>query len=363
MGIGIWRDFKDLQISEWDDYMIHQISAPIERVGYEDPYFMERLVFCAHNAEGTLHILTAGGIAPNMGLMQGGIAVRYKDIQRNIRCTRYINNDRTRFEIGPLSYKILEPLKRWGIYLAENDYGIGCSLEFEGRSAPWCHPVASQEQRAEGKEVLLQMHTHFDQPGYLRGTIIFEDQQFNADGFSCFRDRTWAIRHPGWDTLKGFYLWIQAHFSNCSLCLFYYELGGNNPHMGAGAFLGDDGSVTDIVDMRHRIDFMSTARDYTKMEFVLVDSNGKERHLTATPISPQLYMAGCGYDDRLAVDHGEPLHVEGERWVVSPPLGIDDRRFGMNQRDTQFELDGEPGTGLIESGFYLDPNGQYEPTL
>jgi len=365
MGIGAWRDFKDLEISEWDEYLIHQVGAPIEKPGYDDPYFIERIIFCMTppNAEGPLHIIAGGGVAPNLGIMQGFVCIRHGDVQRNIRASRYVKNDRARMEIGPLSYKVLEPLKRWEISLAENDYGIGCSLEFQGRVPPWPHPVAPQEQRDTGSDQLLVMHTHYDQLGYMKGTVTFEGQEFDAGGYLCVRDHTWSIRRPGWKDFDGIYCWVHAHFSDSIMHLMYFHMPRYGPAFGAGVFKGDDGSVIDIVDMRHRIHFWSTARDYTRWEFLLVDANGKERHLTATPTSSQLYMAGAGYDDRLTKDYGEPLHIEGERWDLSAPLGIEDHRFGMNQKDAQFQLDGEPGAGLIECCFGNAPDWKYEPTF
>ena len=80
---------------------------------------------------------------------------------------------------------------------------------------------------------------------------------------------------------------------------------------------------------------------------LLTDANGKQRNIIARPISPACYMNGGGYDDRHGVDRG-PYHVEGERWDVSQPVAIDSPLFGMHQRDAEFQLDGEPGLGLIE---------------
>jgi len=358
-GIGIWRNYREMPVSEWDDYLIHQTVDTIERAGINDYHFAERLIFCSRNAEGTLHLMAGAGTFPNAGLTDGFVCVRYKNIQRNIRISRHLHNDRTRTEMGPLSFKVLEPLKRWGVYLDENDYGIGCSLEFQGRVAPWSFPVTRREQRITepGRAGLA----HFDQPGYFTGVIKFEDQQFNADGFFCIRDRTWGIRRPAWYRMAGFYFWTQAQFSSFSLCLYYFDR-GENRYGGAAAILNDDGSVIPIVDIRHRIHFMPADRDYTEVEYVLVDASGKERHLSAIPISPQSYMAGGGYDNRMGLDMG-PFHIDGEEWIVSSPFGIESPLFGMNQRDAEFQLDGEPGAGLIECSFSRNPNWQYEPTI
>ena len=359
MGIGGWRNYSEMPVSEWDDYLIHQVTDTIEMAGTFDPHFMERLLFVSHNAEGTLHLIAGAGTYPNAGVMDGFVCVRHKDVQRNIRISRHLQNDRARTEIGPLSFKVLEPLKRWGIYLGENDYGIGCSLEFQGRAAPFAWPLTSREKRITGPA--RRMHAHFDQPGFYTGTITFEDQQFNVDGFLGARDRSWGIRRPTFFRMTGLYFWTQAQFSDFSLCLFYSDSGGAF-RVGAAALLNDDGSVIPIVNLRHRIEFMPTVRDYTKVEYILVEAGGKERHLTATPISPPNYLAGGGYDNRMGIDRG-PFHIDGEQWSVSPSAGIESPRFGYNERDAEFQLDGEPGVGFVECAFPREPDWQYEPTF
>ena len=338
-----------MAITEWDEYLIHQIPNTINTVGSEDPHFMDRFFFGCHNAEGTLHLMAGLGTYPNVNVMDGFVCVRHNNVQRNIRLSRHLQTDRANTEIGPLSCKVLEPLKRWGIYLGDNDYGIGCSLEFEGRVAPY----------------LFRNLVHYTQQGRYTGSITFEGQQFNADGFLGPRDRSWGIRRPDSFAALEVYLWIQAQFSDFSLSVAYVEIQDGAFRGGGGAILNDDGSIIPIVEMRHRIDFIPGFRAYTKVEMLLKDAAGKERHVIAKPISPESYMSGCGYDGRHGLDKG-PFHVEGERWDdVSQPVGIKSPLFSthhqQNQRDTEFQLDGELGMGLVESSFSNVETWQYKP--
>ena len=323
-------------------------------VDSDDPHFMDRFHLICHNAEGTLHLQAGLGMYPNVNVMDGFVIVRHNDVQRNIRLSRHLQTDRANTEVGPLSFKVLEPLKRWGIYLGDNEYGIGCSLEFVGRVAPYLFPN-------------LRSLAHYNQPGQYKGSIIFEGQQFNADGFLGPRDRSWGMRHPGSFAALEIYLWIQAQFSNFSLTLLYAKWPDVASDRCLGAILNDDGSVFPLVEMRHRLEFIPGFRAYTKMELLLKDANGKERHLIAEPISAPIYMSGGGYDDRHGSDKGT-FHIEGERWDdVSQPVSIEsplfDRHFQMNQRDARFQLDGESGVGLIESSFSRASTWHYQPSL
>ena len=337
-----------MAITEWDEYLIHQIPDTIDAVESVDPHWMDRFFFGCHNAEGTLHLMAGLGTYPNGNIMDGFACVRHNGIQRNIRVSRHLQADRANTQVGPLSFKVLEPLKRWGIYLGDNDHGIRCSLEFEGPVAPYLFPK-------------LGTQVHYNQPGRYTGSITFEGQQFNADGFLGARDRSWGIRPPGSFAALEVYLWIQAQFPSFSLTLLYVELLDGAVRMGTGAILKDDGSAIPIVEVRHRIEFIPGFRAFNKMEMLLKDAHGEERHVIAKPISPGCYMNGGGYDDRHGLDMG-PFHVEGERWDVSQPVGIESPLFGMHQRDAQFQLDGESGVGLIEASFSRVETWQYKPS-
>jgi hypothetical protein len=258
---------------------------------------------------------------------------------------------------------VLEPLKQWGIYLGDNDYDIGCSLEFEGRVAPYLHTLSGRRDLELRPEMV-----HYTQEGRYKGSITFEGQQFNADGFLGPRDRSWGVRRPpaAGAPVVEIYQWIHAQFSTLSLVFIYIELSAGPIHICTGAILNDDGSVIPIVELRHRIEFIPGVRAYTKMEWLLKDAEGKERHVIAKPISHVAYMFGGGYDGRHGLDRG-PFHVEGERWDVSQPLDTPSPLFGTywqpNHREAQFQLDGERGVGLLETMYSPDATWQYKPSF
>jgi hypothetical protein len=344
-----------MAIIEWDEFYIHQTAGFINEVDNDDPHAFERTFIGCHSADGEVHLMMGLGAYPNVNVMDGFICVRYKNVQRNIRISRHMQDDRPNTVVGPLTLKVIDPLKRGGLYLSANDYKIECSLEFEGRTKPLPRPrPANRSLDAPVRQA------GFDQGLRYKGSIIFEDQNINADDFIGVRDRTWGIRKPGTIHGLGFYLWPQVHFSTFYLNLFIAET-MDGLAVVWGSFVNDDGSEIPIVEQLHRIEFVPGFRSYSKIELMLKGADGKKRHLICNPLSPECYMKGGGYEDLHGKDRG-PFLIEGECWDVSTPAAIDSPMFGMHQRDNNFEMDGEKGAGLIESMFNQSLSWDYKPS-
>lgn len=347
-----------MPITEKDEYLIQQAADTVDIGVNEDPDFMDRLYFGCHNPEGTLFLVAGLGTYPNINIMDGYVMVRQNDIQYNLRLSRHLQDDPTKTQpgdrtitrIGPLSIKVIEPLKRWGIHLDDNDYGIGCSLEFEGQ-------VPSYGEKAP--QALY--YGHYNQMGQYKGTINIGSQQFNVDGFIGARDRSRRKKQAGQRGAARGHFFIQVHFPGSYLTLVYAPLWDGDFHWCQGAVLNNDGSIIPIVEMRHRIEFMPTVRALTRVELLLKDANGKERHVTAQPISPAIYFNGGGYNHQ-GEDRG-PLSIEGEQWDVSQPAGIDSPLFGFHEYIAEFQMDGETGVGILEASFSPVKEHEYEPNL
>jgi hypothetical protein len=344
-----------MAITKWDEYLVHQTYDTIDA----GPVEVDRLILCCHNAEGTLHLVAGLGTYPHANIMDGYVIVRHKDVQHNLRLSRHLQGDRADTRIGPLTVEVIEPLKCWGLYLDKNDFGISCSLEFEARAVPYLsnHPALP--------------FFHYTQLGRYQGNITLDGQKYYADGFVGVRDRSWRGGLKMFQEKKGFHgghIWIQAHFDK-----FCFTEGGfpvweipklQPVHM--GAIFNDDGSIVSITDVRHRIAFTPTVLGVTQTELLLKDTEGKERHLIAKPISAPVYYAGGDYAGQ-GLDKG-PLNIEGEQWNVSRLDEVAASRFGYelyigNQYIAEFKLDGESGVGILEHSYCSDKEQQqYKPT-
>lgn len=339
-----------MAITKWDEYLIHQTYDTIDKGEVE----VDRLYLGCHNTEGTLHLAVGMGVYPKVNIMDGYVCVRHENIQHNLRLSRHLNGDRADTRIGPLSVKVLEPLKRWGIYLNDNDHmNIRFEMEFEGRGAPYLSKSS------------VMPFIHYNQPGQCKGSTVIDGRQINFNDFLGARDRSWRAHlspQPSMPWLGHF--WIVAQFSDCWLSLHGVPLWEGRPPDFHTAIVYDDGQVIPISEMRHRVEFMSGILAMTKVELLLKGSDGKERFVLAKPKSPALYIGSGAKYERQGQDKGA-CSIEGEQWDVSQPADVGSRNFGsfgMSEFIADFELDGKPGVGILETSYCPDKNREYQPT-
>ena len=362
-----------MALTKWDDYYIHQNFSTLDKIQSEDENAYERACMTCASPDGAFYLAIALGIYPNRKITDAGIGIRYGNTQRSMFISKPFDaeNDRGDFMLGPFHAKIIEPMKLWQIDLAGNDYGIGCSLMMEGRSAPWEAPVNWGQSSFPSLSIPIALSVH--QSMRYSGTITFEGKEYSADGFLGGRDRTWGIRPVAEDPGKGFKVlgmenWLFAHFSNYSVFLAGINLNqavlGKESEYFFSNIWGDDGTVTPLSEIRHRVEFLQPfekQREYAKEEWLMKDPAGKERHLVIRPISRSFYLGGVGYDGRQGKDFGG-FHIEGDTYDVSNPTVIGDKHWGIEHRVCEFQLDGDKGVGTTESIFSPLPDWKYKPT-
>ncbi|HXR02245.1 MAG TPA: hypothetical protein VN798_17825, partial [Pseudomonas sp.] len=129
-----------MALTDLDEYLIHQTGDTLDSPENGNPDFVDRLYIGCHSSDGTVHLAAGLGVYPNKNIMDGYVILRRNNVQHNIRVSRYLDGDRALTEIGPLRIKVLEPHKRWGLYVDDNEYGFGCSVEFQSRVAPFLCP-------------------------------------------------------------------------------------------------------------------------------------------------------------------------------------------------------------------------------
>ncbi|MBD3646944.1 MAG: hypothetical protein HUJ31_05700, partial [Pseudomonadales bacterium] len=269
-----------MAISAWDDYLIHQSSKTVDQMESDDIDAMERLYVGCHNSDGKLHFASGLGVYPNRNVMDGYICVRRGKVQHNLRVSRHLADDRADMRVGPVSFEIIEPQRRWAVQVEDNDSGIAGRVEFTGRGPAWMTAPPS----------------HYDQLGRFEGSIVLQGETIDVNGFIGARDRSWGVRQAnlfggqGW----GGHFWIHVHFSSFCLTLVHAGIWDGNPRCGA-AIIRDDGNVTPMNEMRHRIDFEEGVRALNGLEIQFRDDPGAEPRLVGTRISPAIYFNGGGY--------------------------------------------------------------------
>lgn len=368
-----------MALSKWDDFFIHQSRHTVDRWESDDPGAFERHYVLAHSTDGSLYVMIGFALYPNRGIADAGVAIRHQGVQRNIFLSQPLaaGRDAGEFTIGPFRMRCIEPMQRWRIELGANAHGLECALEFDACSVPWAHNAERVEKFRSGG---------FDQALRFHGSVTVDGQTFSADGFQGGRNHTWGDHRPlGREVTSGTFgldlvLWGFAHFDDVRFVLPVSLLkraprqadGGDAKNWAEssvvasqwqdGVFCFDNGRTVPVTQVRHRIELEPGVKwSYRKVELLLTCTDGRERHLVATPVSRECYLRGIGYSGRHGVDFGG-YHVEGETWDVSRPHGIGHPLYGANDRVCRFELDGKPGTGFLENILSEDPDWRYEPT-
>jgi hypothetical protein len=337
-------------ITKWDEYLIHQAYETIDS-GVD----VDRLYVACHDPAGDLHVAVGMGAYSKSRVMDGFVLIRHKTSQYNLRLSRRLQGDRADTRIGPLTVEVLEPLVRWGVYLAENEHRISCSFEFTGRSAPYYSKSSAFP------------FAHYNQAGRCVGRVVIDGRDINVDGFMGARDRSWRLQmgpQAGGRPWPG-HFWVMGQFSDCWLSLHGLPIWEGPPPEFHAALLYDNGSVIPVDEVLHRVEFLPGIRAVRRVELLLRCADGKERHIVAMPKSPALYIGtGAAYEQQ-GQDKG-PLSIEGEQWDVSQPADVGSSYFGltgMSEFIADFQLDGEPGTGILEVSYCPDKAIGYKPTF
>lgn len=341
-----------MKLSKWDDYLIHQVVRPMDTLGTDDPNFMERIWFMAYTPDGALQMMAGLGTHPNKKIMDGFLLIRNGDTQCNLRTSRHLADDKSLPSVGPLSFEVVEPQQHWRIHLAPNDQGLECQLDFHARMEPYLFPPLGFSDQGQ---------LHYKQPGHCTGTLTMNGESFELKAVPAVRDRSWGIRKPGIVSGLGMLVVIEAHFPSGAASLIYLDTLHDSFEMRQGGLLGDDGKVTEVLQMRQAVTFDAASALFDTVTLEIDAEDGRPRTMTAKATSAPCYFTGGGYDGRHGLDYG-PLHVEGECWDLANSEGLGGV-FPYYSRICEFEMDGEKGIGHVEAYFSQEADWTYQPTL
>jgi len=341
-------------LTDFDDYFIHQTIDSIDHVANGDPRFQDRCYFNVHGRPGDFLLNCGIGAFPNQNVMDGYICAAQDEAQYNLRASRPLDHDRWAMFAGPLHLEILEPMKRWHLWLDENDHEIAFDLIFQARAAPLeHHPIF---QRVDGYVVWHQQH--LQQSGVYDGWVKIGGVTRSADGLWGSRDRTWGVRGPQPGTTlasgsvrqSGGSLWMSAQFPDFAVhCWAGKDENGRNVYVdGALARVGSAEPLKHFVDWSFEIDREPESNRPRAARVSFTDEDGARLDLRARPILA-VNLLGTGYAEGFFGRKRGTTHVEGERLDFADPAVR--RKYGSFAGDVlcEFECGGATGYGVFES--------------
>lgn len=373
-----------------DELLVHQVTETFASVGQSDRSWTEKVWATAFSRKGDLQVDFGLGVYPNRGVLDGFAGVSRGVEQWTVRASRELGRD-GRPVVGPLAYRVDEPLRRVTFALAENDVlPLSFSCTFIG-SVPAALEDRELRRSADGRRIDSDI-VRFHQIGTAEGWVRLDGErtEFDASWVST-RDRSWGVRYmigaPPADlprlrrprgggslTIWAPVLCERADGSRYGLHLYYHCDSGPGRHrVEVQGGVEDADGRTPFRAVEPALRFDPGNRRLLGGVLSAVTDDGQPRPLTVTTLGATGFQLGAGlYFGLDGQWHGQwrgPLHVEGEHtpdcsapeaarrlhqirdcivWVDDPVGG------GTGWGNMQTIATGAPaGTDLADNGSFL----------
>lgn len=326
--------------------------------------FFDRFVFSVHPVGAVTPTLHIGfGAHPGRGVADGFVLTVTDDEQRNFRYSTRLADVRESdgvVEVDAVTFETVTPMQRWRITLGENPSGTTFDLTWTARTPAWHGTV-----EVGSGDTSTAAFDHLFQSGTYTGWIEIDGERHVVDGWIGARDRSRGVR-----TMRGgqgLHLWVLAHFPEATLGTLLVEDRAGGRILLEGAVLGTDGSVDDVVDLRHDLTF-DDRLDLDAARLLVTTASGAEYPITADTGARGGYMAGGGYGEHHGEDHGSG-HRESDTYALDGSVGPMTLDSALTDRTTLFDHDAGPagghraGTGIFEFARTRSPRYTYQPTL
>jgi hypothetical protein len=372
-------------LTSYDEFLCHQIVSTLDHVDTSDRQWTEKIWFTAHDNSGKTLVSAGFGKYTNRNVMDGyGIVALEGTRQYNIRASRELHPNSDVVEVGPLSYEVIEPLKKVRICLGENDQGIGFNLEFEGRVPPSEeHPP--QFQRVRG--TVVNHLCRYYQFGHVSGKVTVEGKTYDVkkDRWWSQRDHSWGIRPlvgvpppgSGWSRVESaddqglqpkqpipggkLYAHLVAmQFQDYALYYTAYETpdGKALPLMAPGYLkyrygdprCGDPKHEPRVIEAEHRWEFFPNSKRVKACKARVTTEDGVIREVSIKPLITSYARAG-GYLGFRGWVHGKwmgPYAIAGERLDLTDEKIIAELMWSVDDHMCEYRCGEDLGYGVMD---------------
>jgi hypothetical protein len=182
-------------ITALDEVLNHQIVDTFASVGTSEHSWTEKIWSAIVKKDGSLGIDFGLGRYHNRGVLDAWGAVSRGSEQWTVRANRELRDDPSITEVGPLSYEIIEPLKKVRYRLAKNDLQpIAYDITFTAEMPPFFEDRHKQREKDGfriGSDVI-----RYHQIGVPSGWLELEGQRIEVkpEEWTEYRDHSWGTR-------------------------------------------------------------------------------------------------------------------------------------------------------------------------
>jgi hypothetical protein len=362
-----------MAISAMDEQLAHQTSETFDQVFTSDRNFYDRVYFNLHPNSGDLFLVFGMGQYPNLGTTDAFVLVVYKGIQRVVRCSRELGNDRSDMSVGPFAVEVVEPLRKMRLRCDDNEHGISFDLLFDGTS-----PAVEEPRTLMRKGARITMDTsRYTQLGRWQGTLTIKGETIdvNYDDYMGVRDHSWGVRPVGEAEPLGirineymekygfFHMWAPMQFDDFVIKIFLDE-NADGSRIVEEAIKIDSyergGEVYALSNPRHKITYKPGTRELESAQLFFTDEKGQAITVNCEALTCAYLAAGTGYFPNEEWVHGQyhgKFKLEAREYDVSTEEGR--KALGpLYETIVRFEM----STGEVTYGMYENLSiGHHDP--
>jgi hypothetical protein len=348
-------------LTRYDEFLCHQTVDTFDSVATSAREWTERIWFSAHDKAGTCQLIAGFGHYPNRNIMDAyACFVVEGKTQYCVRASRELRPGIDDVRVGPLSYHVIEPMKRVRFQLEDNEYGLSCSVDFE--AALNAHEEEAQLATFRGR--VLENVKRYVQVGRPEGWIRAEGTTFTIDPASwrAERDHSWGIRRGGGvpetgvqpgEVPQGYlYNFMLAQFDTWGITYHTREGWDAKPLAFSGAIMYPPDAKKEEINLTsvdHEYTFRPDIRQINGGRVVLHAGDGKQVEVSVKPLSICHIRAG-GYFGFRGFTHGLWM---GQNYIDGFKLDLTDEK---TFREVSFLEDfmcemrcgDETGYGIVE---------------
>lgn len=359
---------SESSVSAWDDYPIHQTSEYVRHPATSDRNFYDRYYFNLHPSSDEYFAIFGLGVYPNLGVVDGFVAVTSGGVQRIMRASRPLT-DRADISVGPMRIEIIEPLRKLRVVVESNEADVALDVIWNASIPAFEEP--RQYLRSQGTVVFDTQR--FAQTGRWEGDLAVGGSEFDVNPTHCggSRDRSWGIRPVGEpqpdgirqdiSVMGGMWNYMPIDFGDHTIIYMCHEEANGNRHLQEAVRIWSDPSrPVDWLgrpDWRH--DMIQGTRLLSSSIITCPDAADGPIEITATPILTNFISLGTGYgmdaDWRHGMWQGDDEVVQAIRYEVDEIRAL--AQYGVVDSVGRFRyhdpvLGEQIGHGLYEHGFF-----------
>lgn len=322
-----------------DDYLIHQTERLIAASGsgqqnwYEHGWF-----FLIPPVASEPLIEQKFQVHPNTGMLYGYLSAVYDGTQFNFRAGRELSS-RLDLEVGPLRQRVVEPHASYRVELGPNEQSVlSMDVEVEVDVLPGEWPL----MQYENDEGIYHVQQHVPNMGHVvRGELTIGAKRFDLANYAMVRDHCWGYRTS---RVPAVHTWMPVFFDKRRLLLWHTEDRDGTPMYDMGQIF--DGDTVHTI-AASKVEFDEHDGNASRFEWTFTDSSGAEHRLVANKAFDYgLDPFRAGWTGEMEDDFKGSFQLDGDQFDARISAAEPGRR-GLGHYYCRFELDGEPGYGLL----------------